>query len=394
MSNGIQVCVVAGGFQEVVKVELVFDAGRWYEGKTGAAYFASHLLSKGTGKKNSFEIAQLLDQYGAHLEVSPGMDFVSVSLYALTKTISSVLSLLVEILSDPAFPAREIEQAKSIFAQNLKVNNEKTSYLASKLFRKRLFGEEHAYGKEIEERDVNALEARDLRSHFTKYIHSPLVFLSGKIDAATRDLVLEMFEKLPVGTKVGGLPHNIMPGARSEHVKKEDTVQSSVRMGSRFPQRHDPDYVPVLFVTHLLGGYFGSRLMKNLREDKGLTYGISASIHGMKHDSYLVIGADVNKENVTFTFEEIRKELKNLRTTKVPAGELETARNHFIGSLQSEIATPFAHADKIKTIKLFNLHAHHYQRMIDRIEKISPSEIIRISERYFDERSFFEIAVG
>jgi predicted Zn-dependent peptidase len=134
--------------------------------------------------------------------------------------------------------------------------------------------------------------------------------------------------------------------------------------------------------------------MKNIREEKGLTYGISASIHGMKHDSYLVIGADVNKENTNLTFDEIRKELKTLRSTPISQDELETTRNHFIGSLQSEITTSFAHAEKIKTIELFNLQPDHYQRMIRLIDKMTPSDVAFVSEKYLHEDSFIEIAVG
>jgi len=165
-------------------------------------------------------------------------------------------------------------------------------------------------------------------------------------------------------------------------------------MGRRGVLRSHPDYVAVLFVSHILGGYFGSRLMKNIREEKGLTYGISASIHALKNDSFLVTGADVNKENVELTFREIRKELKKLRTTTISAGELETTRNHFIGSLQSEITTPFAHAEKIKTITLYNLRKDHYQAMITKIDSITPSEIAAIAERYFHEDSYYEVAVG
>ena len=165
-------------------------------------------------------------------------------------------------------------------------------------------------------------------------------------------------------------------------------------MGKRSVLRSHPDYVPILFVSHILGGYFGSRLMKNIREEKGLTYGISASIHGLKHESYLVIGADVNKENKDLTFAEIRKELNLLRTQKIPADELETTRNHFIGSLQAEITTPFAHAEKIKTIQLYNLSPVHYQEMIRRIDSLTGSDVASISEQYFQEDSFLQVAVG
>jgi predicted Zn-dependent peptidase len=134
--------------------------------------------------------------------------------------------------------------------------------------------------------------------------------------------------------------------------------------------------------------------MKNIREEKGLTYGISASIHSLKHSAYLVIGADVNKENKDLTFTEIRKELKTLRTDLISADELETTRNHFIGSLQSEITTPFAHAEKIKTIRLFNLNSDHYQNMIRRIDAMTPAAVAETSEQYFHEDSFIQVAVG
>ena len=134
--------------------------------------------------------------------------------------------------------------------------------------------------------------------------------------------------------------------------------------------------------------------MKNIREDKGLSYGISSSLHALKHDSYLMVGADVNRENMTLTFEEIGKELKRLRTEPIDAEELETARNHFTGSLQSEITTSFAHADKIKTILLYNLPGEHYQNMIRRIDAITADDLLHTASTYFKEDSFIEVAVG
>jgi predicted Zn-dependent peptidase len=102
----------------------------------------------------------------------------------------------------------------------------------------------------------------------------------------------------------------------------------------------------------------------------------------------------VNKENVRLTFDEVRKELRALRTTIISPGELETTRNHFIGSLQSEMTTPFAHAEKIKTINLFDLQQDHYQQMIARIDNITPAEIAAVCERYFHEDTFYEVTVG
>lgn len=394
LTNGMEVFFVPGGSQEVVKIEFVFEGGRWFEEKLGAAYFTANLLSKGTKEKSSFEIAQLFDQYGAHLEISPGLDFVSISLYSLTKNLAPPLNLLLEILSVPTFPEKEFQQMQSVFKQNLRVNYEKTSFVASRVFRKNQFGEDHPYGQDVEEKDADALRIENLEQHFSAYLHTAKVFVSGKIDAANKTLMLDAFQQLRAGKRRDSVRHNVTAKPHHEYVEKEDSVQSSVRMGCRSLLRSHPDYVPVLFVSHILGGYFGSRLMKNIREEKGLTYGISASIHALKYDSFLVVGADVNKENVRLTFDEIRKELRTLRTTPVSGNELETTRNHFIGSLQAEITTPFAHAEKLKTIQLFGLQEDHYQNMIRKIDAITADEIISISGQYFHEDSFYEVAVG
>lgn len=394
LPNGIDLFFVQGGSQEVLKIELLFKAGRWVEAVPGAAYFTSNLLTKGTSKKSSFTIAQIFDLYGAHVEIAAGLDLVSVSLYSLTTKLKPVLELLIEILTDPVFPEKEIEQSKSIYNQNLKVNLEKTSFLASKLFRKKLFGENHPYGVELEEKDVNALSQSQLTAHYATFFKDVNIFVSGKVDSQNEKLITDTFTKFV--TKPGlAKTHELVRNSPVHlYQEKGESVQSSIRVGGLSVLRNDTDYARVIFTSHILGGYFGSRLMKNLREEKGLTYGVYASIHPLKHSSYLAIGADVNKENIDLTFEEIRKELKTLRTEKIPHEELQTAKNHFIGSLQSEITTPFAHADKLKTIYLFNLPADYYKQMISSINSFSAEKLIETSEKYFHEEKFFEIAVG
>lgn len=158
--------------------------------------------------------------------------------------------------------------------------------------------------------------------------------------------------------------------------------------------RLHPEYTDVLFLNHVLGGYFGSRLMKNIREEKGLTYGIHSSLHPMVHDSFLLIGADVNKENRELTIQEIKNELRILRTEKISDDELDTTRYHFIGSLQGEITTPFAHADKNKNIILNNLPDDYYNTMINRIATVTSEDLLITAEKYFSEDSFLEASAG
>lgn len=394
LANGLKMFIVSGGSQEVVRVEILLRAGRWFETVSGAAYFAANLLSKGTSTKSSYEIAQYFDQYGAHFEVGAGLDAVSLSLYTLTKNLAPTLALVRELLEDSTFPEKELTQLKSIYIQNLRVNQEKTSFQAGKLIRRNLFGETHPYGKELEEKDVEALTREQLVRHMQTFGKDIVVFASGLVTDTAEQILRETLSTLTVspGTSPAIEPIHALPS--HQYQKKEGSMQSSIRMGRKSIGRTHADYAPVLLINHILGGYFGSRLMKNIREDKGLSYGIYSSLHTLQQDNYLVIGADVNSENLEMTFAEIRKELGRLYTEPVGGEELEMARNHFIGSLQSEITTPFAHAEKIKNIFLYDLSPDYYQNLIRTLDGMTADQLMHIARNYFEEDSFFEVAVG
>jgi len=394
LQNGTELFVIPGGSQDVLKVEAIFYAGRWFESAKGASYFAGNLLTKGTNDKNSFQIARHFDRYGAHVEIQPGFDFVSVSVYTLTQHLSPVLELFIEVLQNPVFPEDELSQHKTVYLQNLKVNEEKTSFLASKAFRKKLFGEHHPYGREVEEQDVHVLDQNQLIEHFRRFYRKPLVFVSGKLEDNSHEILRKSFSSLNGEERLTAAYQSSTGSSFQDDIEKEGSVQASIRAGKKFLMRQHRDYHCGVFLAHILGGYFGSRLMKNIREEKGLTYGIYASVQPLQYESFLTIGADVNRENVGLTLDEVRKELKTLRTEKISAEELETAKNHFIGSLQSEITTPFAHADKIKTIVLSNLPADFYTEMIMEVNNITPEKIMETAEAYFNEDSFSSVAVG
>jgi len=394
LPNGLSVNFISGGDQPVIKIELILKAGRWWEHTWGASYFFAQLLQKGTHAKSSFDIAAIFDRLGAHLEISPGLDVVSVSLYALTRNFDNALALLLELLTKAAFPQKELDQVKAIYLQNLKVNSEKTSFLASKLFRKKLFGESHPYGKELEPTDIHSLTQKNILDHFATYAQDGEVIVSGNVSERHKEKIVEMFSSLTVNriTEKDIISPPVIAERQLE--EKDGSIQSSIRMGKKIVGRKHPDYAGVIFLTHILGGYFGSRLMKNIREEKGLTYGIYASLHTLLHDNYVVIGADVNKENLELTFAEINKELIRLCTEPVANDELDTARNHFIGSLQSEVTTSFAHAEKFRTRLLFGLPSDYYQQLILRIDNLSADDLMQIANVYFHDRSFLEVAVG
>jgi zinc protease len=394
LPNGLTIVFVHGGEQEVTKIEFVFKAGKWFETKSGIAYFTTHLLQKGTATKSSYQISELFDQHGISVEVNPGFDFSSIALYGLSKNIYQSFGLVKEMLSQPTFPDIELQQAKDIYVQGLRINLEKTSYLASKQLRQNLFGVNHPYGKDASVEDVNALTRDSLFIFHQQRFTDFEVICSGNITPIIKDAIIHLvtsFTKYELGEAE---KHAIITGEKKQHIEKQGSVQSSIRMGKRSIGRTHDDYAALLLLNHIFGGYFGSRLMKNIREEKGLTYGIYSSLSPLKNDCFITIGADVNKENRELTVEEIKKELQALRETAIDSNELETARNHFIGSMQSEITTPFAHADKIKSSILHNLPQGFYQSLILKIDTLTQDDLQRTAKKYFDEESFIEVSVG
>ena len=394
LSNGLVITLVPGGEQEVIKIELLFKAGKWQELNPGVSYFTTHMLAKGTRDKTSFQISQELDQYGVHLEVNPGFDFTSVALFGLSKNIDRFIALLYELISQPSFPEEELQQAKDIYIQGLKINLEKTSYLASRQIRQTLFGKGHPYGGDAAVEDIEKIKRDELVNFHASLFKDCEIICSGKINSTVVDLIAKAFEQLQVTHVSHRLVDEKEHQNASVFLEKENTVQSSIRLGKEIISRTHPDYPALLLLNHILGGFFGSRLMKNIREDKGLTYGIYSSVAALKHASYLSIGADVNQENRELAIREIKLELKNLRTSLIDQEELETAKGHFIGSLQAELTTPFAHADKIKNMMLFSLPIDYYQTLVKKIDALNQHQLQEVAEKYFNEESFAVVAVG
>lgn len=394
LKNNLPVTVVRGGEQSVAKIEFVFDAGKWYETHPGVSYFTAHQLQKGTGSKSSYQISSETEHLGVHFDVSPGHDFSSIALYGITKNIQEVFNLTREIITEPAFPEHELEQMKAIYNQSLKINLEKTNYLASLELRKILFGENHPYG-----RDAALLDITDLQRHWLSDFHrnrfgSFRIICSGKINDSLVQSLTDCFQTISLHASPGKELRTHLPSASTVFIEKKESVQSSIKLGRGVINRSHADYPGVLLLNHIFGGYFGSRLMKNIREEKGLTYGIHSSVAALKHAAYLIISTDVNKENRELALQEIKNEMQKLCDTPISKSELETARNHFIGSLQSEITTPFAHADKIKNLMLFSLPADYYQQLIYKIDTLSPQDLIKTANQYLNPLTYSSVTVG
>lgn len=389
--NGIPLFIIPEVKQDILKIELIFNSGKWHEPKAGVSHFTSNMLEKGTHRLDSSELAEAFDRMGAHIEISAGYDNCAVSVYALRKNWKEAAELFAEMISTPSFDGDELQLMKDIFLQNLKINKEKTSYVASQLIRKNIFGN-NPYGTSIDEKDVIALQPETLRAFHKSHFRPAAIFVTTHPSVKAEEIISRFQSLLSPGPEKFQVP-SIISGSKNEHIPREG-VQTSLRLGNRSLNRKDDLYPDFLLFSHILGGYFGSRLMKNIREEKGLTYGIYSSINPFRHDSFFAIGADVNKENRDLALDEIRKEVKRMRTEAVDSNELEIARNHFLGSLQSEVANPFSVTDKIKNIHLNELQKNYYPNLFRRINSLTAKDLLAVGEQYAHEDSMFIATVG
>lgn len=399
LSNGYKLHWLNAGEQPVIRIELIFKAGNWYESGKGTSYFTLKMMNEGTSRRSAREINEYVDQYGAFIEFNHGQDRVNITLYTVTKHLPKLLPLLQELLTDSVFPEKELQNLKKITAQNLKVNAEKTSYVAQTRFRELLFGEMHPYGRNLYEQDIEGIEAPQLRTYYQSNIRSQVcdILLCGNIDEATLGLIRNIFEQIPVKQDIqqNGLVNPVVPFTNSKNtLEKEGSLQSSIRIGKRLFTRQHPDYFKMLVLNEVFGGYFGSRLMKNIREEKGFTYGISSNLVTLRQEGFLVIGTDVKKEYTGLTIEEIYKEIEILKTEPVGEEELQTVKNYMIGSFAGSLNSPFAIADNFKTIYFEGLTYDFFDHYIENILHTTAQDLLYLSHTYLQPDSMLEVVVG
>lgn len=394
LENGVPVYFLNSGDQDVLKIDIILDSGVKYETKSGSSFLVSRLLTAGTSNKSASEIATELDYFGAFTETSSGFDSISVSVYCLKKFAKPILSLLTDLLTNSSFPENEMQTVIRQKIHELSVSEQKNSLVAAKRFRHSLFGVNHPYGKVLVAEDLRNITRDDVIDFYqNSFFNNTKVIVTGKVDDDILDLIEGSFEKFPTNS----LPPQtgvIEPLSTNQVITRQDSMQSAVRLGNLTINKHHHDIHKLHITTSLLGGYFGSRLMKNIREDKGYTYGIGASIAHLQDASFMVISTDVVKEYTRNTVVEIRKEINRLKTEVVESSELETLKSYLSGKFLSGIDTAFNIAGKFKAVEIHGLGYEYYNNFLKTLQEITPEQIMQTAIDYYPEDLMTSVIVG
>ncbi|MFM7839026.1 MAG: M16 family metallopeptidase, partial [Chitinophagaceae bacterium] len=339
LANGVEVFLVNMGAEDTLQISWVFGAGNWYETAKGTAAVTNYLLKNGTSGKTAFAINEYFDFYGAYLNRSCFTEFADMTLHCLSRHAGELLPVVAELLTDSRFPETEWNIYRQNALQRLQVNVKNCDFVASRLIDAQVFGREHPYGRYMEAADYERLTPEQFQQFYDQYYvqGNCVIFVAGKIPSSLPKQLEESFGSLPIqshrqdrkGPMVVMQPD---PNKRVQLINDENGVQAAIRLARPFPDRHHPDYQPVLLLNTIFGGYFGSRLMANIREDKGYTYGIYSYLQNHIRETAWTISAEVGREVAAATLHEIHAEMKRLREELLGPEELKMARNYLMGT--------------------------------------------------------------
>jgi zinc protease len=400
LKNTIPVYYIHAGTQEVVRIEIIFPAGLWQQPAPLMSAAASAMLQEGTAKFSAKDIAEMIDYHGAFFHTEATHDYATLEIHTLTKHLPNVLPSIKELLTHSAFPQTEWDLYLTNKKQSFLVNNKKVSVVGRKKFAELIFGNHHPYGYHTQEQDYTTLKKEEVYRFYKKSYtaNQAIILASGHVTEATLKCLDLNFGDLPLADAIV----NDAEGARvkeqqtigTQRVEMKGALQSAIRVGKLLFNRSHPDYCGMQVLNTILGGYFGSRLMANIREDKGYTYGIGSGIVSFSHAGYFNISTEVGVEVTNEALKEIYFEIEKLQNEKVAHSELELVRNYMLGTFLRSMDGPFALADRFKGIYFSGLEYDYYDQYIETVRSITPKQLQDLATKYLQRNEMTELVVG
>ena len=395
LANGINVWGINAGSQELIKIDFLFEAGTWYQPANLVAGLTNAFMNQGSQNYSAQDIAETFDSRGAYLQLSADQQFGTISILTLNKHLDEIIKVTADVIQNPVFPEKEVKaQIGKKRQQFIKVKT-----LSQKRFSQVLFGKQHPYANtnsitDYDELDINTF-VEFHRKHYTA--KNCKIIVSGLYNHDLKDALESYFGHQNWSQTVGIDDVNFEISSdrvRMHFVEKDDALQSAIRIGCVFPNRNHPDYYGLNVLVTLLGGYFGSRLMTNIREDKGYTYGIGAGIYALPNAAYFSITTEVGSEVCQAALHEIYFEIECLQNKLVGEDELEIVRNYLLGETLRSFDGIFAMSNSLKTLIEAQLDYDHYDEFVKVIRTITPKKLKQLAQKYLNKEDLFEVVAG
>lgn len=397
-ANGLETFLFHTDDLELMKFEFVFE-NKYDVSRIPLLNVAlSSMFKEGTTTRTSAQIAEEIDFYGAYLMPEYSFDYTSLTLYTIRKHVAKVLPIMADILSNTMIPQEELDTYVRNNKQNLQIALQKNDVVVRRLFYNNLFGD-NQYGALAKAEDYDAIKREDLLQIFKEQIQPSncTLLIAGKIDKSIKDLVQVLFGESWQGA-VAAISKPILLSEPTYGKllleTREDALQSAIRLGGYTVGRTHSDFPAIQFVNMLLGGFFGSRLMRNIREDKGYTYSIGSTVVSLKHTAFMTLSSEVGVDVTKATLVEIEREFKHLSEELATDAEVDLVRNYMLGSLLGSLESIFSHVDKFKAVHFSGLDLGYYRHYQDVIRDMTPDRVQEIAVQYFDYDRMVKAIVG
>ena len=400
LTNGIPLHIINAGTQEVVRLDFLFKGGSWHQQKPLQALFTNRMLREGTNSYSYQELAEEFDFYGAWLELSSSAEYAYVSLYSLSKFFEQTLSLLRSIIVEPTFPEEHLRKIVKNSTEQFLVNQNRVDFISHRAFLRTMYGDQHPCGKLVEKEDYLAIQSADLKDFHRRHYHSDncVIFLSGKIGMKETDLVNHYFGESSFG-KTHAEPKKLLfpiqtATEKRVHVARGGSCQQALTMGKFIVGRKHPDFLYTRVLNTLLGGYFGSRLMSNIREDKGYTYGIGSNLLHYPDSSLLTISCESDPSFTEKVIQEIYTEIDRLQNDLVGEEELRMVKNYMLGELSRNLESAFSIAEAWMFKYTSELPEDYFNRSLQAIKSCDSEKIRELAQQLICKESLKEVIAG
>ena len=384
---------IQDGAGEAFKLDLQFNAGSVNTDKL-VATFTFDLLLAGTATQNSQEINEAIDELGGFVGVEVTQEDATLSIFGLVEHFEGILSCVMTAVKDAQFPADELKQQIETKKKAFLTNQQKVSVLARRAFKLGLYGDT-PYGRVTELSDYDTISQEKLRDFHLSNVLNGLqrVSLIGAVSHAQVDFLTQQVEGL-CGTRFQGASEVFNAKTGRIAVAKPDAVQSAIRIGCLLFNRTHPDYIPFSILNTVLGGYFGSRLMTSIREEKGYTYGIGSGIAQTLDSGYFFISTEVGKDVTEDALEAIKAEMVRLQEEPISKAELELVKNYSTGQLLKAADGPFALMERYQTVERYGMTLNYYNEVLKALHTITPNRLQELAQQYLNWEEMLVVVAG
>ncbi|MFR9503075.1 MAG: pitrilysin family protein [Rikenellaceae bacterium] len=395
-SNGVKIYILHSEEFEVLRLSFIFAAGSVHQSAPFVASATANLLSEGSESMTSQQIAEKLDYYGSYYDVNVDRDYTYINFCSLTKFVEPTLEVAEQIIIHPSFPSSEVETYAAKRKQRLTIERQRIETKAREEFARSLFGEKHPYGITSPTEAYDALRAEDVRAFFKSHYcaNNCFVVCSGRVGEREIELIEGVVEAMPVGASIPAV--EFPQAVQRPYIFMEDSsaVQSSIRIGRRLFTRSHPHFLGMQVVATLLGGYFGSRLMQSLREERGYTYGVVSALVNFAAEGYFAVATQVGCEVANDALEVIYNEIERLRTEPVSEEELTMVKHIMAGEMMRILDGPFGIADVTIENIMCQTDNSIIAQNLKRIETITAQEIQQLAATYLDRKDLITVLAG